>query len=70
MRIYDYTCKKCGHVEKDVLIANKEEEIQTCILCNNIMDRDFPIVTIDIGLSKTPLTNYVPGKGNVNFGKL
>ena len=69
MRIYDYTCLNCGNAESDILVKDKDEVVK-CKICNEDMKREFPLVHISIGLSKTPLTDYKPGGGDVKFGKL
>lgn len=69
MRIYDYTCESCGFKELDVLVKT-QDEVVLCKLCNNKMKQEFPLVQFEIAPSKSKLTGYKPGKGNVNFGRI
>lgn len=69
MKIFDYTCKKCGHTERDKCVDKYDEEV-ICPICDNKMDKIFT----GFNMKKSTRTHrkypeHLVGRGDVQFGE-
>lgn len=42
MPIFDFKCKSCGTVERDILVSKQDPTPQLCTGCGDDMDKIFP----------------------------
>ena len=68
----DFFCKKCGNSEDDVLLKDSEE-VHTCLMCNEPMERKFSgTIYKPKGRPGTPYPTHLLGRGanRAGFGRL
>lgn len=68
MKFFDYSCKSCGHQEKDRMVKAHDECIE-CPICGNTMEKQFSGFNMKRSTrSHRSYPEKLANKGDVQFG--